>query len=80
MSTTIHIARRRQGASDLADQLAGSNGAYLEELLSSILQKDLRIASNTANLCQSALSDEQRLQQQARRAAASADLRTATVR
>ena len=53
------------------------DGARVGQLLSSILQKDLRIVSNTASMCRRALSDEQRREQRARLPDASEALREA---
>lgn len=54
-----------------------ADAARVGPLLSSVLQKDMRIVSNTASMCRRALSDEARAEQRARLPAASEGLRRA---
>ena len=64
-------------ALDVAALRNSADGWRVGNLLSSILQKDHRITSNSAALCRAAVSDEQRAGQKRHLAAATPALRDA---
>ena len=72
-----HLDAPWGGAPGLEALRHSPDGARVGPLLSAILQKDMRIARNTASMCRHALSDEQRREQRARLPAASEGLRAA---